>query len=413
MLTFAVVGFGSRGQMFGRLIGRDEDAKLVAIADPIEGNRKTALTEFGLPAECCYPDADAFFAQGKVCDAVFICSQDAQHIDMAIKAMELGYDICLEKPAATTIEDCIAIRDTANRLGRKVMLTHCLRYTPFFQTIKKMVDNGDLGEIVTLNQTENIAYWHFGLSYVRGPWRNMADSSPTIIAKCCHDLDIINWLIPSKCTAVSSFGNCYFFNAAHAPAGSADWCVDCDPKVREKCLYNAYAIYPDRVQKSLVGGMARLKGMDIYSVLDGKKDVIGRCVFHGDNDAIDNQVVNMVFESGATAHLTMTAFSQECYRLVKVHGTRGEIYGNIDEGLLYFTEYGKPQRVIDVNESTDVDLHDGHGGGDVFLYRDFVDYLTKNSPSMTRTSINDSIESHVMGFKAEESRRLNGKVMEL
>ena len=408
MTKVAIIGFGSRGRMFGNLIKNDDTVKLVAVADTVEASRMTG-TEYGVPETMCFDSADSFFAQGKICDAVFICTQDAQHIEMTLKALELGYDICLEKPAAVNIEDCVLIRDTANKLGRKVMLTHVMRYAPFYQQIKQMIDNGILGEIVTLNQTENIAYWHFALSYVRGPWKKMADSSATIIAKCCHDLDIINWLIPAKCTSVSSYGNLYYFNRAHAPEGSADYCVDCAPEVKESCLYNAYNVYPQRMNTSVVGGTARLKGRDIYKILDNKEDVIGRCVFRGDNDAIDNQVVNMIFDSGATAHLTMTAFSERCYRYVKVHGTKGEVYGDADEGILYLTEYGKPQQVIDVNKFTDRNLDDGHGGGDYFLYRDFIDYITLNSPSMTRTTIDDSIESHLIGFKAEESR-LNGGI---
>ncbi len=408
MIQVAIVGFGSRGQMFGRKIRDDENVQLLAVAETVEASREAAA-DFGVAPEMRFASADEFFAQGKICDAVFICTQDAQHIDMALKAMELGYDICLEKPAAVNIADCIKIRDTANRLGRKVMLTHVMRYSPFYQHIKRVIDDGTLGEIATINQTENIAYWHFSLSYVRGPWRKMADSSCTIIAKCCHDLDIINWLMPSKCTSVSSFGKLFHFCREKAPEGSADWCVDCDPKVREKCLYNAYNIYPQRMSTSVVGGTARLKGKDIYEVLDGKEDVIGRCVYRGENDAIDNQVVNMNFANGATAHLTMTAFSEQCYRHVHVHGTKGEIYGNADTGILHMTVYGQPEIEIDVNKLTEQKLNDGHGGGDYFLYKDFIDYITLDSPSMTRTTIDDSIESHVMGFKAEESR-LNGGI---
>lgn len=412
MTKVAIIGFGSRGRMFGQLISEDKEVELVAVADVVEASRNAGL-EFGVKENMLFKDAEDFFAQGKICDAVFICTQDAQHIDMALKAMELGYDICLEKPAAVNLEDCIQIRDTANRLGRKVMLTHVLRYAPFYQQIKKYIDDGILGEVVSVNQTENIAYWHFALSYVRGPWRKMEDSSATIIAKCCHDLDILNWLIPSKCTSVSSYGNLFYFNEQHAPKGSADYCVDCAPETREQCLYNAYKIYPQRMNTSVVGGTARLKGKDIYEVLDGKEDVIGRCVFHGENNAIDNQVVNMMFENGTTAHLTMCAFSERCYRYIKVHGTKGEIHGDAEEGILHLTEYGKPVQTIDVNQFTDRMLDDGHGGGDYFLYKDFINYITLNSPSMTRTTIDDSIESHLIGFKAEESRLSGGMSMDI
>lgn len=410
MLKLAVIGFGKRGREFGKKIYEDENAQLLAVADPVKSSRELAR-EYGVAPEMLFETADDFFAKGKICDAVFICTQDAQHIDMAMKAMELGYDICLEKPAAVNIEDCVAIRDTANRLGRKVMLTHVLRYAPIYQQIKKVIDDGVLGDIVTINQTENIAYWHFSASYVRGPWRKMADSSCTIIAKCCHDLDIINWLMPSKCTTVSSFGNLYHFRSENAPEGSADWCVDCDPKTKEKCLYNAYNVYPKCMKTAVVGGTARLQEKDIYEVLDGKEDAIGRCVYHSDNDAIDNQVVNMIFEDGATAHLTMTAFSERCYRYIHVHGTKGQIHGDVETGILHLTVYGQKEQIIDVNKLTDNLLNDGHGGGDYFLYKDFVDYITVDSPSFTRTTINDSMISHVMGFKAEESRITGGMPM--
>ena len=406
MTQVAIIGFGRRGRIFGELIRKDDSVKLVAIADTVEVNRLAGL-DFGVDSNMCFNSAESFFAQGKICDAVFICTQDVQHKDMAIKAMELGYDICLEKPAAVNMEDCITIRDTANRLSRKVMLTHVLRYMPFYQQIKKMIVEGMLGEVVTLNQTENIAHQRFALSYVRGPWRSMADSSATIIAKCCHDLDMINWLIPAKCTSVSSFGNLYYFNEAHAPQGSADYCVDCAPDVRAACLYNAYQIYPQEMCTT-VSGTAQLKDKDIYQVLDHKEDAVGRCVFRSDNDAIDNQVVNMLFDTGATAHLTMTAFSERCYRYIKVHGTKGEVYGDAEEGVLYLTEYGKPQQIIDVNNLTDPALNGSHHGGDYFLYKDFIDYITVDSPSSTRTTIADSIDSHLMGFKAEESRQKGG-----
>lgn len=416
MLKLAIIGFGSRGQLFASLIKRRTDVELYAVAEPVEASRLLASEKFGVTKERCYKDAEEFFAQGKIADGVFICSQDAQHCDMAIKALGLGYDICLEKPAAVTIEDCLLIRDTANALSRKVILTHVLRYSSFYRAIKEIVSSGELGEIADIDQTENIAYWHFALSYVRGPWRNMADSSPTIIAKCCHDLDIIKWLMNKKCTRVSSYGKLFYFNPAHAPKGSAAHCADCEPSVRENCVYNAYAIYPERMKHAVVGGVARLKGQSVEAILDEKKDPISRCVFRAGNDAIDNQVVNMEFADGSTAHLTMTAFTAGCHRNIKVHGTKGELYGDMEDELLHVNVFGGGSRTINVNEYNvdGVALNDGHGGGDYYLLKDFIDYLTDDSkPSVTRTTIDDSIESHIMGFKAEESRLKGGISIEL
>ena len=416
MLKLAVVGFGSRGKSFGRQIIKNKDLELYAIADIEENNRNDGWKEYGVPKERCFASADEFFAQGKICDAIFLCTQDKQHHQMAIKALELGYDICLEKPAGATMAECIDIRDTAQRLGRKVMLTHVLRYTPFYLYLKKLIDTGALGDVVTISQTENIAYWHFALSYVRGPWRNMEESTPTILAKCCHDLDILIWLMNKKCDAVSSFGGLYHFREENAPKGSALHCADCDENTKSKCIYNAYKVYPERMKHGVVGGTARFVHRNIFDVLDEKKDVISRCVYHCDNDAVDNQVVNMHFEDGSTAQLTMTAFSDDCYRTIKIHGTKGEAYGNLDEGVVYYTKYGEKMQKIDVSKednSLGIALNDGHGGGDTYLFYDFIDYITSEKPSTTRTTIERSMESHLVGFKAEESRLNGGKTMKV
>lgn len=418
MTEVAIIGFGSRGQNFARLLREEQNARLTAIAEPVETLRRQAEEQFGVSKERCFSDADEFFACGKMCDAVFICTQDAQHCEMALRALELGYDICLEKPAAVTIEECEKIRDTANRLGRKVMLTHVLRYAPFYGYIKKLISDGTLGDIVDMDLTENVAYWHFALSYVRGPWRDMKKSTPTIIAKCCHDLDLIQWLMNKKCTQVSSYGQLYYFRPDHAPAGSAEYCTDCAAETREACPYNAYRVYPERVTQGVVGGTARLKGRDIFEVIDNKEDIISRCVFHCDNDAVDNQVVNLCFADGSTAHLTMTAFSEDCHRTICVHGTEGEVFGDCEEAKLYVNHFGKSRTVVDINElerekNKSIDLSGGHGGGDYYLLKDFLDYITVCSPSMTRTTIDDSVESHIIGFKAEESRLNGGKSIDL
>ena len=419
--TVAIVGFGSRGQMFASRIREEGRIELVAIAEVFDAARNVGITQYGLPENMCFKSADEFFAKGKICDAIFLCTQDAQHKEMAIRAMELGYDMLLEKPAACSIEDCIEIRDTANRLGRKVMLTHGLRYAPFFKYIKHTILEGTLGDIVDIDQTENIAYWHFALSYVRGPWRNMANSSPTLLAKSCHDLDLIQWFMDKKCTKVGSFGGLYYFRPEKAPKGAAAHCVDCPEHIRGKCLYNSYEIYPQRVlkqteQNRIVGGTARLFGRDIYEVIAEKEDIISKCIYHAGNDAIDNQVVNMQFEDGSTAHLTMTAFSANSYRNIKVHGTKGELWGKADENTVHVHIYGEKEKIIDVGEwfnKDNVSLKGGHGGGDHYLLKDFVDYLYDSDQSVTRTTIDVSIASHIIGFKAEESRLNGGKVMDI
>ena len=411
-MKFAILGFGSRGQMFGRLI-KNSEHELVAVADIVDKMLDRANTDFGVAKEMCFKDVNDFFAKGKICDAIFLCTQDAQHYEMTMKALELGYDICLEKPAAINYEQCVAIRDEANRLGRKVMLTHVLRYSPFYQCIKDTIQSGVLGRVINLNQNEYIAYWHFALSFVRGPWRNMADSTPTIVAKCCHDLDIILWLMDKECISVSSTGRLNYFNPENAPEGSAKHCKDCSKEVKEKCLYNAYNIYPQRMKHPVLGGVAKYNGEDIYDVLDGKKEEISKCIFHCSNTAIDNQSVQMQFADGTLVNLTMTAFSEECHRTIVVSGTKGEMWGDMEEGKLHLNIFGQDEVIIDASKrfnKSGIATSGGHGGGDFYLFRDFIDYISGvEAQGNTRTTINQSMDSHLVGFLAEESRQKNGE----
>ena len=186
-----IIGFGSRGQLFGGYIKADERTELTAVADVNPEAREKAIKEFGIKPENCFKSAEEILAKGKIADAAFICTQDKQHKEHAITAMRLGYDICLEKPIATTMEDCEDILKVQEETGRKVMICHVLRYSPFYMKMREVIKSGEIGDAVTISQTENVAYWHDAHSYVRGAWRNKEESSPMILAKCCHDLDII------------------------------------------------------------------------------------------------------------------------------------------------------------------------------------------------------------------------------
>jgi predicted dehydrogenase len=415
-MDIAVVGFGARGAHYSNIVDYAKVGKIVAVCDVRKERLEMAKEKYNVPDENLFTNTDEFFKAGKFADLCIVATQDAQHREHAIKAMEIGYNLLLEKPIATNLEDVMAIYEASIKYNKKVSVCHVLRYAPFYSVIKDELNSGKYGKIVTMDLAENVGYWHQAHSFVRGHWRNKEQSSPMIIAKCCHDLDIIKWLMDKKCTAISSFGSLFHYKPENAPKGSAEWCVDCDEQTKANCLYNAYRIYPERMKQSVVGGTARLVGSDIYEVLDKKKDIIAKCVYHAGNDAIDNQVVNMLFEDGSTAHLTMSAFSQNCYRYIKVHGTKGEIYGDAESGVLYLHIFGEEQQKINIADlvnDNNANLADGHGGGDYFLYKDFVDYITDNNESFTRTTIDESIESHLMGFKAEESRLVGGELKQI
>ena len=409
---FAILGFGSRGQLFGDFIAGDDGAELVAVADTAKVCRETARDKFHVPSDAIFDSAESFFAKGKIADALFICTQDKDHRAHAVRAMQLGYDICLEKPAAANWKDCLKIYAEQQKTGKKVMICHVLRYSHFYRTLKDLLKQGAVGKIVNVGQTEHVAYWHAAHSYVRGAWRNTAQSSPMILAKCCHDLDILFWLIGKPCESVASFGSLLQFRKENAPTGSADYCVDCAVETRRECPYDAYKIYKDIYKSNapFLGNNSLIRGKasnDVDEILGSRENKFGRCVYHCDNDVVDHQEVMMRFEGGITARLTMTDFTKESHRTIHICGTNGEIEGDMETNLIKVMPFLGETYTIDLTkEFQDFSVH---GGGDKLLYRDFCEYLGTDKESETRTTLKDSLLSHYMCFMAEKSRLADGK----
>ena len=317
----------------------------------------------------------------------------------------------MEKPVATTPEDCIAIRDAAKRLNRKVAVCYVLRYTTFYRTIKNIIDSGRIGEVVNVDAVENVGYWHQAHSFVRGNWSNCGRSSPMILQKSCHDMDILNFLIGSHCECLSSFGSLSFFNSEHRPKDAAEFCVDCPRK--ESCVYSAERIYlgEDTQEKrpwvrtvvAPAGGLAEVK-----KAL--RRGPYGRCVFVCDNDVVDHQTVALRYENGVTVSFTMSAFSAEVYRSIRIMGTQGEIEGEQKTNLIRCTTFDGKTEVYDINKLAS-DLS-GHGGGDNQLLTDFFDENSEGHIDAV-SGIYSAIESHMMAFAAEYSRLHDGESINL
>ena len=179
--------------------------KVTAIADIDETKLYLAAEDLHIPPEGCFKKREEMLSKDKLADVLIVATQDKQHIAHALAGLERGYDLILEKPVATTPEDCIAIRDAAKRLNRKVAVCYVLRYTTFYRTIKNIIYSGRIGEVVNVDAVENVGYWHQAHSFVRGNWSNCGRSSPMILQKSCHDMDILNFLIGSHCECLSFF----------------------------------------------------------------------------------------------------------------------------------------------------------------------------------------------------------------
>lgn len=405
MFTFAVIGMGARGRKYTRLL-LERGAVLTAVCDCDPVIRDFSLRTYGLKEDALYSDYQSFFAAGKLADMLIISTTDAEHVKSALPALDTGYDLLLEKPIATSLDDCEAIYDRAKKRGRRVFICHVLRYSPFFYAIKDELDSGKYGDIVNIEHTENVGWWHQAHSFVRGNWRNEKESTFMLLAKCCHDLDIIAYLSGKKCNAVSSMGGLSYFKKSRAPEGSADFCFECKVK---NCPYNALEWYPANPcwvklpELPQDGRESFIRGW-----LSDKSNPYARCVFNCDNDVVDHQVVNMQFDDGATATLTMTAFTDKFYRRTHIFCTGGEIYGDMLEKKLTCTVFGGETRTIGLSES----YSDAHGGGDEGLINDVV-RIMNGGKGEGRTNIEASLISHRIAFAAEKSRRNGGAAVKL
>lgn len=419
IVRIAIAGVGSRGKnAYGlELLNMKDRAKVVAVADIDPERLALAGDAHGVPDEMRFPSAEAMLAMPRLADAMLVCTQDRQHVPHAVAALKKGYDVMMEKPISPKLEDLQEITKVARENGRRVVVCHVLRYTPFFQTIKKTIDSGVLGEIVSIQALENVRYWHQAHSFVRGNWRREEDTSPMILAKCCHDLDYLVWLCGRKCERVSSYGSLMYFKKSNAPEGAALRCTQ-GCKAKESCPYDAEKIYLTNKDTGILCGNVEWP-IDVLAENPTEEKIrhaietgpYGRCVFHCDNDVVDHQIVNMQMEGGASLSLTMSAFTSIGGRTIKVMGTLGDLWGDMHENRIRIGVFGKEPQVIDLGKE-EKDFA-GHGGGDRLLMEQFVDLMQGKEPDGTITTLETSVESHLVALAAEKSRLENGESIEI
>jgi predicted dehydrogenase len=379
--------------------------ELVGAADPVAARLDLLESACGHPAGFRrFASCQDLLAAGKFADVAIIGTQDSLHEEHAIAAMECGYDLLLEKPVATTPEGVRRVREAAQRLGRRVVVCHVLRHTPFYREVHRIVHSGRLGEIVSLHATEGVGPWHQAHSFVRGHWSSTEKSSPMIVAKCCHDLDIIVWLMADRCERISSFGSLRFFTESNAPVGAPEYCVQGCPQAGA-CHYDA---------RHYLGIHRKWLGY-VYDRADTASDgealewlassPWGRCVYRCDNDAVDRQSVSMEFSRGGLATLTMTAFAEG--RRLEIFGTLGVLRGVMDGpdgsgGFVEVQSHGGSFERIPIRHVAGG--YDGHGGGDAGLVEALYDEIVTIPAAESAAAFETSLESHLLGFAAEKFR---------
>ena len=343
----------------------EDKFEIIAVADPIEERREKFRQKYNITEEMCFDTWEKLLNLPKMADIALITTSDSMHYAPAMKAIDLGYNLMLEKPIAPTAKECVDIANKAAEKGVKILVCHVLRYTPFFMKIKSMIKNGDLGKVISIHHSECVGNIHHSHSYVRGNWGNTEKSSNMLLAKSCHDIDIIQWLMDSKCVNVHSFGTLSYFKKENAPEGAPDYCIDDCPH-RGKCLYDATAIYSVN-NKEWYKTHALQKSDPTQEELDNllRNTQYGKCVFKCDNDVVDHQVVNLEYENGATASFNMSSFNKGG-RYIRVMGTGGELYGDMSNNTIeYFNFTTRESTVINPWDKNQGDsITTGHGGGD-------------------------------------------------
>ena len=453
-LTAILIGAGNRGyDAYGSYaLAHPDEIRCLAVAEPHAVRRVRFAQAHAVPPERLFRTWEDLLAQGQIADVALVCTLDRLHTAPAIAALEAGYDVLLEKPMATSLADCVRLVQAAERTGRLLQICHVLRYTTFFSTLNDIIASGRLGDVITVEHRENVSYWHMAHSYVRGNWRNSKIESPMIMAKCCHDLDILYWNL-GPVTRLNSFGSLIHYRAENAPPGAPERCTDGCP-VADDCPWYAPRLYIElvplmRIARHSQAALERLgaasyldhpsltsvarrliPGLDAIldyrgwpvsvisedTSLEGRRQALetgpyGRCVYHCDNDVVDHQIVNMEFKSGTSGVLVLHGHSHREGRTMRYDGTRatlrGHYYLNDHEIQIHDHLTGK----VEVIRSTvDPAGASGHGGGDVGLMAAFVRAV--RDPSYALTTARASLESHLMAFAAEEAR-VNGNIVSM
>ncbi len=405
-MKLILIGAGQRGMIYAAY-AREKGHEIVALAEPDAEKRESAGAALAVPPEKRFHTGRELLALPKMADAAIIATMDRDHYQEAVPAMEKGYHLLLEKPVSPVPEETLAIEETALRTGRHVTVCHVLRYNPFFRELKKVIAEGKIGRVITIQHNENIGNYHIAHSFVRGNWSRSDRASSLIMQKSCHDMDLLVWLTGSRCESVASFGDLTYFRAENAPAGAAERCCGCP--LKDSCRFSAYRCYLP------VAGNWPATVLTEDQSEEGLREAIrtgpyGRCVFRCDNNVCDHQVTILRFENGVTATFNLSGFTNRMARTIKVMGEDGEIRASEADNVIEITRFASTGTGRVESETIYPETGtSGHGGGDSGIMDDFTAMMT-GTGSETATTITESVESHMMACAAEEAR-LTGRVI--
>lgn len=409
-----LIGAGGRGTTYTNIMAESpEKFEVVAVAEPIEERREYIRKKHNIPQEMCFTTWEPLLEMDKVADVAVIATMDRLHYAPSMKAIEKGYNLLLEKPVTPTPEECFAIADAAKEKGVKVLVCHVLRYTLFYRTLKKLIDDGAIGDVISIHADECVGHLHQSHSFVRGNWGNEHESSTMLLQKCCHDMDVLQWLMNKECKRVHSFGSLSYFTRKNAPEGSPEYCIEGCPH-KDECYYDATKIYSPDHPGWYKGHALRKENPtreDYENLL--RNTQYGKCVYKCDNTVVDHQVVNLEFEDGSTISFNMNAFNKGG-RHIRIMGTKGELSGDAGKTTIeYFNfETGNVENLSPTASTLGDAIDSGHGGGDSGIVEVLYEYLTAGYEGNLLSEIGVSAKNHMIVFAAEQSR-ITGTVVDV
>lgn len=418
-ISVVLLGAGNRADVYASVsLKHPEKLKVVGIVDPDPVRRELMRNKYNVSSDNCFENVYEFVKKDKFADAVINGTMDHLHVETSIPVLEKGYDLLLEKPFAVNEEEMNKLAEVAKHYGSKVVIGHVLRYTDFYRAIKDHILSGEIGKIISIETCEHVNYHHMAVSYVRGKWRSeKLCFAPMLLAKSCHDIDIMLWMMKeTEPVTVSSFGSDFQFGVDRKPIGAGERCMSDCPYVDE-CIFSAKANYlaaqrwHQYVWKCLEGEGKLTDEMKENSLKTDNP--YSKCVWDFERDGnVDHQTVIVNFSNGATGSFSMIGGSAKSERNIHIVGTKGEIKGTFEDSryvvrtMAPSTKSGYTETVYDLNETGDkIGATGGHGGGDKMLVLDFIDYLNGHEPSVSCATLEDSVISHRTVFKAEEARK--------
>ena len=427
-LKCAILGYGDRSYWYSQYaFDRPEELEVIAVIDVNSFKLSQAKARFNLTDDALYSSLDEFLAKDIECDFVINGTMDNIHYETTIKLLEKRYNVLLEKPVTGNPKELLKIEALAIKNDCKVVVCHVLRYTPFFKRVKQIIDSGEIGEIINIEMYEHVWHGHFVNAYVRGKWRNEEEcGSGFLLAKCCHDTDLMCWLNNStKPTQVASFGKRAFYCPENAPEGSTDYCYNCPKK--DECMFDAgkFEAVMDCCPQYTWAGMDRdCRNIPMADKLEFlKTSEFGKCVYKTTMNIVDRQSVVVNFANGSTATLNMVGGASKAGRFMHIVCQYGEIYGYLEDNKFVYRKFNKDRvnvkycgdefmysdHVIDINldDMREQNASAGHSGGDFHIMKDLTALIRGEGASVSTTVISDSVNSHLICYAAEKSRTEN------